>query len=55
MKRLLVLFAVLVSLSWFIAGCGGTGDSSRRRPRNDRVYTRKGASMQEAMQREKAK
>jgi len=25
MKRLLVLFAVLVPLSLFIAGCGGTG------------------------------
>jgi len=28
MKRLLVLFAVLVPLSLFIAGCGGTGGSS---------------------------
>jgi hypothetical protein len=24
MRRLLVLFAVLIPLSWFIAGCGGT-------------------------------
>ena len=28
MKRLLVLFAVLVPLSLFVAGCGGTGGSS---------------------------
>ena len=28
MKRLLVLFAVLVPLSLFIAGCGGAGGSS---------------------------
>jgi hypothetical protein len=28
MKRLLVLVAVLVPLSLFIAGCGGTGGSS---------------------------
>jgi hypothetical protein len=30
MKRLLVLFVVLVPLSLFIAGCGGTGDSSSK-------------------------
>ena len=28
MKRLLVLFAVLVPLSFFVAGCGGMGGSS---------------------------
>jgi hypothetical protein len=28
MKRLLVLVAVLVPLSFFVAGCGGTGGSS---------------------------
>lgn len=28
MKRLSLLFAVLVSLSLFIAGCGGAGGSS---------------------------
>ena len=31
MKRLLVLFAVLVPLSLFIAGCGGTGGSSGKK------------------------
>ena len=28
MKRLLVLCAVIVPLSFFVAGCGGTGGSS---------------------------
>lgn len=28
MKRLLVLFAMIVPLSLFIAGCGGSGGSS---------------------------
>jgi hypothetical protein len=28
MKRLLVVFAVLVPLSFFVAGCGGTGGPS---------------------------
>jgi hypothetical protein len=28
MKRLLVLVAVLVPLSFFVAGCGGSGGSS---------------------------
>lgn len=28
MKRLLVLFAMIVPLSLFIAGCGGSGTSS---------------------------
>jgi len=31
MKRLLVLFAVLVPLSLFVAGCGGTGGSSGKK------------------------
>ena len=50
MKRLLVLFAVLVPLSLFIAGCGGTGGSSGKA-----VTPEKTQQMQEMMKAGKAK
>jgi hypothetical protein len=35
MKRLLVLVTVLVPLSLFVAGCGGTGGSSPTKPKTE--------------------
>lgn len=49
MKRLLVLFAVLVPLSWFIVGCGGTTSSSGK------VSSEPTAEQKMASMKEKAK
>ena len=51
MKRLLVLFAVLVPLSLFIAGCGGTGGSSGKTSANPTPEQKK--QMQEEMMKGK--
>jgi hypothetical protein len=49
MKRLLVLVAVLVPLSLFIAGCGGTGGSSGKTPAGTPTADQKQKLMEQMM------
>jgi hypothetical protein len=51
MKRLLVLFAVLVPLSLFVVGCGGTGGSSGKKEMAAEQKEQMKAQMQEGMKK----
>jgi hypothetical protein len=53
MKRFLVVFAVLVPLSFFVAGCGGSGGSSSSK--SGQLSPDQQKQMQEAMMKQKAK
>ena len=53
MKRLFVLVAVLVSSTWFIAGCGGEGSSEKGKQSVQMKQHAEefGAKMQQQMQK----